>query len=346
MQHKDLGGYRGRPVLITGADGFVGSHLADALVGLDAEVHALVRRPKDLRNLGHLSRQITLHAADVRNYGQVRAALEPLASAKGLIIFHLAAQAHVGESWTQPEITLETNVLGTQNLLRAAIELKLDLHRFDYAGTSEEYGKYDETRAEQYRRLPVGSVALDELSPLNPQSVYASSKVAADFLCRNYFAAYGVPVIITRMFNNFGPRQSPRFITGSVITQALKHETVEVGHVEARRDFTYISDGVQGHLLAALLGTPGEVYVFGQGRNISVGDWIQLLLQIGQDDGFWPRREVVVKEDRLRPGRTDEADLLADASRLRDLTGWEPAVDWEEGISKTIRWYAAKRINM
>ena len=340
MQQKDLGAYRGRPVLITGAAGFVGSHLADALLGLGAEVHALVRRLKDLRNLGHLSRQITLRAADVRNYGQVRAALEPLRSARGLIVFHLAAQAHVGDSWIQPEITLETNVLGTQNLLRAAIELKLDLHSFDYAGTSEEYGKYDETRAEQYHRLPKGSVALNESSPLNPQSVYASSKVAADFLCRNYFAAYGLPVVVTRMFNNFGPRQSPRFITGSVITQALKSETVEVGHVEARRDFTYISDGVQGHLLTALHGSPGEVYVFGQGRNAAIGDWIHLILQIGKDHGFWPEREVAINKERLRPGRTDEADLLADAGKLRDLTGWTPQMGWEEGLLLTIRWYS------
>lgn len=342
MQHKDLGAYRGRPVLITGADGFVGSHLADALVGLGAEVHALVRQSNALRNLGHLDKRISLHPADVRNYGQVRAALEPLRSAKGLIIFHLAAQAHVGESWIQPEITLETNLLGTQNLLRAAIELKLDLHCFDYAGTSEEFGKYDEIRADQYRRLPEGSVALNESSPLNPQSVYASSKVAADFLCRNYFAAYGLPVVLTRMFNNFGPRQSSRFITGSVITQALKNETVEVGHVEARRDFTYISDGVQGHLLAALHGTPGDIYVFGQGRNVAIGDWIHLILQIGQDNGFWPEREVVIRPERLRPGRTDEADLLADAAKLRDLTGWRPMVGWEEGILNTIEWCASE----
>ena len=338
MQQRDLGAYLRRPVLITGADGFVGSHLADALVGLGAEVHALVRRPNTLRNLGHLSGKISLHTADVRNFGQVRGALELLRSARGLIIFHLAAQAHVGDSWIQPEITLETNVLGTQNLLRAVIELKLDLCSFDYAGTSEEFGKYDESRADQYCRLPEGSVALNESSPLNPQSVYASSKVAADFLCRNYFAAYGLPVVVTRMFNNFGARQSPRFITGSVITQALKSEIVEVGHVEARRDFTYISDGVQGHLLTALHGSPGEVYVFGQGRNIAIGDWIRLILQIGQDNGFWPEREVVIRNARLRPGRTDDADLLADAAKLRDLKGWTPKVGWEEGILKTIKW--------
>ena len=340
MQHKDLDAYRGRPVLITGADGFVGSHLADALVNLGAEVHALVRRPKDLRNLGHLSGQITLHAADVRNYGQVRQALEPLGRVRGLIIFHLAAQAHVGESWIQPEITLETNVLGTQNLLRAVLDLKLDLHCFDYAGTSEEYGKYDEVRRSQYRRDSGGSIILDETSPLNPQSVYASSKVAADFLCRNYFAAYSLPVAVTRMFNNFGPRQSPRFITASVISQALRQQIIEVGHVEARRDFTYISDGIQGHLLTALHGSPGQIYVFGQGRNIAIADWIKLILQIGKDNGYWPEREVVIKSNRQRPGHTDEADLLADATKLQNLTGWQPEVGWEEGILKTIGWYA------
>ncbi|HEX7344639.1 MAG TPA: GDP-mannose 4,6-dehydratase [bacterium] len=340
MQLKDLDAYRGRPVLITGADGFVGSHLADALVNLGAEVHALVRRPKALRNLGHLQERLSLHAADVRNYGQVRQALEPLGRARGLIIFHLAAQAHVGESWIQPEITLETNVLGTQNLLRAVLDLKLDLHCFDYAGTSEEYGKYNEALSNQYRRDAGGSIILDETSPLNPQSIYASSKVAADFLCRNYFAAFGLPVMVTRMFNNFGPRQSPRFITASVITQALKQPIIEVGHVEARRDFTYISDGIQGHLLAALHGSPGEVYIFGQGRNIAIADWIKQILQVGNDNGVWPEREAVVKKDRLRPGRTDEADLLADATKLQNLTGWQPTVGLGDGILSTIRWYS------
>jgi dTDP-glucose 4,6-dehydratase len=326
--------------LVTGADGFVGSHLVEALLGLGAQVYALVRRTDALRNLAALRRSIRLGDADIRNYAQVRGALEPLKSTKKLMVFHLAAQAHVGDSWKQPEITLETNVLGTHNLLRSILDLNLDLSSFDYAGTSEEYGKFDEARAEQYRSTAQGSVILDELSPLNPQSVYASSKVAADSLCRNYHSAYGLPVIITRMFNNFGPRQQPRFITASVITQALAGQTIEVGHTEARRDFTYISDGVRGHLLAALYGSPGEVYTFGQGKNVKIADWIELILKVGRDNGFWSDRQVVCRPDRLRPGHTDEADLWADSAKLRDLAGWEALVAWEEGILSTIRSYS------
>lgn len=321
----------------------MGSHLADALIKLQAEVHALVRRPQALRNLGHLTDRITLHRADVRNYAQVRAALKPLKQAEGLIIFHLAAQAHVGDSWKQPEITLETNVLGTLNLLQAALDLDLRLHCLDYAGTSEEYGRFDETRSDQYRRDADGKVLLNERSPLNPQSVYATSKVAADFLCRDFHAAYGLPVVVTRMFNNFGPRQHPRFITGSVIAQALTKSAIEIGSMKARRDFTFIKDGVRGHLLAALYGSPGEVYLFGQGKNSSIAEWVELIHKIGTEQGYWPAREIVVKSERFRPGRTDEADLLADSAELHRLTDWQPQVSWEEGIVLTIQWYAKNR---
>ncbi len=259
------------------------------------------------------------------------------------MIFHLAAQAHVGDSWKDPEETLQTNILGTLNLLQAACELKLNLHKFEYAGSSEEYGSFDETRSNEYNRAGDGSVLLDEVSPLNPKSVYATSKVAADFLTRNFYDAYGIPVVVSRMFNNFGPHQSPRFITGTVITQALQRQEVEIGWPGARRDFTFIEDGVRGHLLTGFFGEPGQVYVFGQGKNISIGDWAELIINLGQRHGFWNQRKLIIRQDLYRPGRTDEADLLADPSRLYNLCGWKPEVSWEEGIVRTIRWYAENR---
>lgn len=260
-----------------------------------------------------------------------------------IIIFHLAAQAHVGDSWNDPEETLQTNILGTLNLLQAICEENLDLHRFEYAGSSEEYGSYDPARADQYHKTADGRVLLDEKSPLNPKSVYATSKVAADFLVRNFHDAYNMPVLVSRMFNNFGPHQSPRFITGTVVTQALERSEVEIGSPEARRDFTYIEDGVWGHLLTAMYGATGQVYVFGQGKNISIGEWVQLILDLGQRHGFWGKKELIFQKDRYRPGRTDEADLLADSSRLAELCDWKTKVDWEEGILRTIRWYAENR---
>ena len=133
------------------------------------------------------------------------------------------------------------------------------------------------------------------------------------------------------MFNNFGPRQNARFITGTVITQALVRDTVEIGRHAARRDFTYVEDGVRGHLLAALKLNPGEVCTFGQGKNLSIGEWAQLILKIGAEQGYWGARELVVKPELFRPGFTDEADLLADSTFLHERSDWQPTVSWEEG---------------
>ncbi len=311
---------------------------------MGAQVHVLVRRsPHHLLHLGPVQERLSFHQADVRRYDQVLEALQPLQNYEDIIIFHLAAQAHVGESWKAPEITLQTNVLGTLNLLKAARELRLELHCFDYAGSSEEYGGFAASRSDQYCRLQNGDIVLDERAPLNPQSPYAVSKAAADFLARNFYDAYDMPVVVTRMFNNFGPRQNPHFITGRIITQALDHPQVEMGRPEARRDFTYVSDGVRGHLLAAIAGHPGDTYVFGQGNNLSIREWVQLILQTGERHRYWAKRELLVRRESYRPGRTDEADLLAEPSRLQQLTGWQPQVGWEDGVERTIQWYAKNR---
>ncbi|TKJ42288.1 GDP-mannose 4,6-dehydratase [candidate division LCP-89 bacterium B3_LCP] len=336
--------YRDRPILITGADGFIGSHLIEKLVSEGARIQALVRKPaEELKNISHLTERIELQFADITDEDQVLGALKCLQGERDVIIFHLAAEAHVGESWVQPEQTLQTNVLGTLNLLRAVCELNLHLHCFDYAGSSEEYGSCDPAKSEKYHHVEGGGVLLDELSPLNPKSVYAASKVAADFLCRTFFDAYDIPVVVSRMFNNFGPRQNPRFITGTVITQALSTDIVEIGSPHAKRDFTFVTDGVWGHLLTALYGEPGQVYVFGQGKNVSIGEWASLILDSGYKAGFWGPKELVSRDKRFRPGRTDEADLLADSSRLNELCGWQPEVTWEDGILQTINWYAENR---
>lgn len=336
--------YRGRSVFVTGADGFVGSHLTETLLLWGARVAVLVRRsPQQLRNIAHLKDRLQILQADVRDYAQVLAAIKSWRGGEGSIIFHLAAQAHVGDSWEKPEETLKTNLLGTLNLLSAIRELDLHLFRFEYAGSSEEYGSFDASRSQEYGWRADGGVLLDERSPLNPKSIYATSKVAADFLSRNFYDAHGLPALVTRMFNNFGPRQSPRFVTGTVITQALECQQVEIGHPNARRDFTYIEDGVRGHLLTAMYGEPGQVYVFGQGRNTSIGKWAELILDLGCKHGFWNQRELVICPERFRPGRTDNADLLANSTRLKDLCGWQPTVGWEEGIVNTIAWYAENR---
>jgi dTDP-glucose 4,6-dehydratase len=168
--------------------------------------------------------------------------------------------------------------------------------------------------------------------------------VAADFLTMNYFDAYGLPGVVTRMFNNYGPRQNPRYVTGTVITQALEHETIELGQLDPMRDFCFCTDGVRGHLTVAAHGTPGDVYVYGQGKNISMRDWVDLILRIGEEGGFWPAgREVVSKQARFRPGASEVMALRVGYEKLERETGWTPKVSWEDGVARTIAWYAANR---
>jgi dTDP-glucose 4,6-dehydratase len=146
------------------------------------------------------------------------------------------------------------------------------------------------------------------------------------------------------MFNNYGPRQNPRYVTGTIITQALEREVVELGNVEPLRDFCYCTDGVRGHLTVAAQGIPGDVYVYGQGRNISMADWAELILRVGEENGHWPAgREVVTTEERFRPGASDVVALKVGYEKLQREAGWEPLLSWEEGIVRTIAWYAANR---
>src|SRR6266480_7454646 len=132
------------------------------------------------------------------------------------------------------------------------------------------------------------TLSLHDALPINPKSIYATSKVAADFLTMNFYDAYGIPAIVTRMFNNYGPRQNPRYVTGTIITQALTQQQVELGQLEPLRDFCFCTDGVRGHLTVAAHGIPGDVYVYGQGKNISMGDWVRLILDVGEANGYWP----------------------------------------------------------
>jgi dTDP-glucose 4,6-dehydratase len=146
------------------------------------------------------------------------------------------------------------------------------------------------------------------------------------------------------MFNNYGPRQNPRYVTGTIITQALARPEVELGALEPLRDFCFTTDGVRGHLTVAAHGVPGDLYVYGQGKNISMADWSDLILRTGAEHGFWPDdRRVVTTPTRLRPGATDVMALRVGYEKLHRETGWEPKVTWEEGVLRTIEWYAANR---
>lgn len=331
-----------RSVFITGGDGFVGSHLTERLVELGADVHVFVRATSsgETRNIRHLIDEIHLHRGDLRDKHSVQQALESLTESSDSIIFHLAAQAHVGESWERPYETVDVNVNGTLNLLQSIVDLDLDIAKFDTAGTSEEYGNVDQEVADKHDYEDDGRVLLNERSPVNPTSVYATSKLAADFLTMNYYDAYGVPGVTTRMFNNYGPRQNPRYITGTIISQALQRDIVELGNLAPKRDLCYVSDGVRGHLHVALEGNPGEQYVYGHGENLSMREWTEMILEVGSTHDYWEKPEIVQDEERFRPGDSDVEELLVGYEKLNEETGWEPEVSWWEGIRRTIDWYA------
>jgi dTDP-glucose 4,6-dehydratase len=339
--------YAGRSVLVTGADGFMGSHLTEALVHLEANVIAFVRATSSgaLNNIAGLQKKLRVVFADLTDKTSIDYLMRELAGAADRpYIFHLGAQAHVGESWHRPYETVMANTIGTLNLLQSVVDHGVELEKFDTAGTSEEYGNPRESVAHHHDYDELGGLILHERSPINPKSIYATAKVAADFLTMNYHDAYGVPGVVTRMFNNYGPRQNPRYVTGTIITQALTRPEIELGALEPLRDFCFTTDGVRGHLTVASAGIPGDLYVYGQGENIAMRDWADLIVRVGAEEGFWPNdRQVVTNERRLRPGSTDVLALRVGYEKLHRETGWEPRVSWEEGVLRTIRWYAANR---
>jgi dTDP-glucose 4,6-dehydratase len=340
--------YDGRTALVTGADGFMGSHLTEALVALGANVHAFVRATSSgaLNNIWHVRDRLRVHFADLTDRTSVDYCIREVrdTAPDRPYVFHLGAQAHVGESWHRPYETVMANTVGTLNLLQSVLDHGLELEKFDTAGTSEEYGNPREAVAHHHDWDPDGGLILHERSPINPKSVYATSKVAADFLTMNYHDAFGLPGVVTRMFNNYGPRQNPRYVTGTIVTQALVRERVELGQLEPLRDFCFCTDGVRGHLTVAAHGIPGDVYVYGQGQNISIGDWAELILRVGEEHGFWPAgRELVTTAARYRPGASEVMALRVGYEKLNRETGWEPKISWEEGVLRTIRWYAESR---
>ncbi len=305
-------------VLVTGAGGFIGSHLAEKLVELGADVRALVHY-NALGAAGWLDtsprrNDMQVVAGDITDRDSVRQAVRDRE-----VVFHLAALIAIPYSYQAPESYVRTNVLGTLNVLQAALEA--GARRVVHTSTSEVYGTA--------RYVPI-----DEQHPLQGQSPYSASKIGADQLAESFHRAFGLPVVTVRPFNTFGPRQSARAVVPTIITQCLAGKTVRLGSLTPTRDLNFVANTADGFVAAAAApAAVGRTINLGTGREISVGDLARMIAQlVGREI------EIVAESQRVRPDRSEVERLLANATLARDLLGWAPAVSLEEGLRRTIAW--------
>lgn len=310
----------GTRVMVTGAGGFVGSHLVEALVERGAKVAAFVRynSRSDWGLLDALPAPVRdaleVTGGDLRDQDAVRRAM------KGAdVVFHLAALVGIPYSFVHPREVVETNVLGTLNVLQAALEH--GVRRIVHTSTSEVYGTAQ-------------SVPMREDHPLRPQSPYAASKVGADQLALSFRRTFGLPVAVVRPFNIYGPRQSARAIIPTIAVQAFTRDRVEIGSPHPTRDLTFVGDTVEGFLRVAAAAEPHEdVLHLGSNFEVSVADLAARIVHaVGR------KVEVVSVPERIRPGESEVERLYCDATRARDLLGWTPRVTLDDGLARTVGW--------
>jgi len=311
---------KNRRVVVTGADGFIGSHLVEQLVRECARVRALVQY-NSFNDWGWLEGvpcrgDLDVVAGDVRDAQQCRDLLRDID-----VVFHLAALISIPYSYRAPESFVETNVRGTLNLCQAARARGIE--RFVHTSTSEVYG------TAQY-------VPIDERHPLSPQSPYSATKIAADALAQSFFHSFDLPVVVARPFNTYGPRQSARAIIPTIIAQlAVGTREVKLGELTATRDFTFVEDTCRGFLtVAALDHGIGEAFNIGSNEEISIGDLVTLV-----SDVMGVPARAVVDADRVRPATSEVMRLRCDSAKLERATGFRPAVPLRDGIARTARWF-------
>lgn len=313
----ESGSLRDTRVAVTGAAGFIGSHLVERLLAEGAEVTALVRY--NSRN----DRGWLQEVADPR----LRIVAGDLADTKSIenllagqeICFHLGALIAIPYSYAAPEHVFETNVMGTLRVAQSC--LRAGVRRLVHTSTSEVYGTPDE-------------VPIRETSRLKGQSPYSASKIGADKLVESFHLSYELPAVTVRPFNTYGPRQSMRAILPTIIVQALTRDTIELGSLWPRRDLTFVSDTVDGFIRASLAeGVLGETINLGVGEDVSIEELVELVFEATGE-----RKEVRVTEERMRPEGSEVRRLLSDNGRARELMGWEPRVSLSQGVARTIEW--------
>ncbi len=310
----------GKRVLVTGAGGFIGSQLVESLVQDGAEVRAFVRYNSRgdaglLRQLpAEVIRQLDVVAGDLRDTAAVDRAVRGVD-----FVFHLGAIISIPYSYKHPVETAETNFMGTLNVLMAC--LSHDVERLIHTSTSEVYGTAQFT-------------PMDESHPLQGQSPYSASKIGADKLVESFYRSYNLPAVTVRPFNTYGPRQSARAVIPTIITQALTEDCIHLGNLDARRDFTYVRDTVNGFVLAAQAGdVAGQELNLGTGADISIGELAEQIIRlVGRPV------EIVTAPERMRPEKSEVRRLLSDNGLARRALGWEPAYSLEDGLRETIAW--------
>ncbi|NWF93579.1 MAG: SDR family NAD(P)-dependent oxidoreductase [Syntrophaceae bacterium] len=309
-------------VLVTGAGGFIGSHLSEELVRQGEEVRAFVRYnsrnerglledlPKDILD------QIEVTPGDLKDPDGVKKAVKGCSR-----VFHLGALIAIPYSYVHPFDFVQTNVMGTANLFNACLE-ESRLERIVHTSTSEVYG------TAQY-------VPIDEKHPLQAQSPYAASKIAADKLAESYYLSFGLPVATIRPFNTFGPRQSLRAIIPTIISQAVEKREIRLGNLKPRRDFLYVKDTVRGFIeIGRCDQAVGKAINIGVGKDISIEELAKKILNL-----MGRSAEIVVEDRRIRPEKSEVMQLLSDTRLAQKLFGWSPAYALEEGLGESIEWY-------
>jgi NAD dependent epimerase/dehydratase len=309
-----------RRVLVTGAGGFIGSHLVEALVPRCGGVRALAEYNSFndwgwLEGLPSLA-DVEVVTGDIRDAHLCRELLQDID-----VVFHLAALIPIPYSYRAPDSFVDTNVRGTLNLCQAARAKGVE--RFVHTSTSEVYG------TAQY-------VPIDERHPLSPQSPYSATKIGADAIAQSFFHAFSLPVVVARPFNAFGPRQSARAVIPTIITQlAAGSHDVYLGDLTTTRDFTYVEDTCRGLLAAAsVVDGLGEVFNIGSNHEIAIGDLVAL---IGQVMGV--RATPVADTQRRRPAGSEVTRLRCDGTKLEQATGFRPTVPLAEGLARTATWF-------
>jgi NAD dependent epimerase/dehydratase len=307
-----------KKVVVTGAGGFIGSHLVEALAAAGAATTAMVRY-----NSGSLIGNLTFMDAELRQAvrvvsGNIEDSDFVYQTIKGHdIVLHLAALIAIPYSYEAPRSYVRANVEGTLNVLEAA--RRYDVTRVVHTSTSEVYGTA--------LRTPI-----DESHPLQGQSPYSASKIAADKLAESYYRSFATPVTTLRPFNTFGPRQSARAFIPTIISQALEHDEVRLGSLTPERDMTFVSDTVAGFMAAATIpGIEGMTINLGTGKTHSVGWFATRILGLMGVD-----KPIVQEEQRLRPTRSEVMKLISDNTQAREIMGWSPKVSLDDGLRQTV----------